>query len=144
VHLAFDNHVIEHVAAVVDGRIADQRRRAGLRIDLDFRNMAAVRKSLRRVGSELGVQVLGNFAAPLAILGLRREVEQADAPVGAGYGERAAVVDDVGFRGRRIRDWNQGIRGSRPIGLQPFISPGMPPQSFSALASRRASTGNRR
>jgi len=51
-HLAFDDHVIQHVAAVVNRRVGDERGRAGVRIDLDFRDMATVRKGLRRVGGE--------------------------------------------------------------------------------------------
>jgi hypothetical protein len=71
-NLALDDHVIEHVAAVVDRRIADELRGAGFGIDLDFRDMTAVRKGLGRICREPGIEVLGDFAALPAIPGACR------------------------------------------------------------------------
>src|SRR5258708_39575681 len=95
VHLALDDHVIEPVAAIVARRIADQRGRAGFGIDLDFSDMTAIWKGLRRIGGEPGVEVLDDFAALPALLGACRKIEQADAPVGAGDDKCALLIHDV-------------------------------------------------
>ena len=71
--LAFHDHVVEHVAAIVDRRIGDDRDVAGLRIDLDLGDVAAVGKGLRCIGRRLGVEVLGDLAALLHLGGARRE-----------------------------------------------------------------------
>ncbi len=75
VGLAFDDHAVEHVAAVIDRRIGDELELAGGRIDLDLGNVATVREGQRRLGCDLGVEVLRNLAALLHLLGARGEIK---------------------------------------------------------------------
>ena len=63
--LAFDQSVVEHVAGIVDRAIGDKFGVAGVGIDLDLGDMAAVRKRLRRVDGDLGVEVFRDLAALL-------------------------------------------------------------------------------
>ena len=51
--LAFDQRVIEHIAGIVDRAIGDELGMAGVGIDLDLGDMAAIRKGLRRVDATL-------------------------------------------------------------------------------------------
>ena len=54
--LALDERVIEHDAGIVHRRIGDDLDHAGVRIDLDLGDVAAVREGLRRVDRRLGVE----------------------------------------------------------------------------------------
>ena len=99
VELALDDRVIEDVAAVVDRGVARDRHLAGVAVDLDLGDMAAVGEGLRRLGGGLGVEVFRDLAALLHLLGARRQLEQRDPPVGADHLEAAVLVGDVGFGG---------------------------------------------
>ena len=91
--LARDQRVIEHDAGIVHRRIGDDRHDAGIRIDLDLGDVAAVREGLRRLGRRLGVERVA------VLLRMRRDLEQRDAPVGADDGEVSALVDHVRLGG---------------------------------------------
>jgi hypothetical protein len=53
----------------------------------------------RRLGDHLGVEVFGDLALLLHLLGARRDVEQRHAAVGADHVEGAVLVFDVAFAG---------------------------------------------
>ena len=91
VQLAFDNHAIEGVAAIVDRGIGDDGQMAGVRIDLDLGGMDAVRKCQRRLGGGLGVEIFGNLAALFHLGGRARDFEQSDAAVGADHFEMTVL-----------------------------------------------------
>src|SRR5690606_32269658 len=88
--LADDDHGIDHPAHVVAGRVRDDVRDAGLGIDLDLADMAAVRPGRpAHRGRRIDVDRLARLA--------RGELEQADAAIGADDGEaRVAVLDVAG------------------------------------------------
>ena len=89
VHLALDDHRVEHVAAVVDRRVGDEIDVAGVGIDLDLGDVAAVGKRQRRVGLVLGVEAFAH------LLGAARRLEQRNVAVGADHFEAAVAVLDV-------------------------------------------------
>jgi hypothetical protein len=82
-HLVLNQRVIEHVAAIVDCGIGDNIGGASLRVDLDFGNVTAVRKSLRRIAIYLCVQIFCDPAALFHCGGALGESEQRDAPLHA-------------------------------------------------------------
>ena len=96
--LAFDDHVIEHIAAIVDRRVGDDLDAAGVGIDLDFGNVAAVGESLRRFGVLTLVSRLSGISPRCFISAARAgEFEQRNAAIGADHLEAAVPIVDVGF-----------------------------------------------
>ena len=87
-HLSGDDGVVDMLAVIVEGRIADQAHGPRLRVDLDLRQMGAVRE-----GHPLPRPVVIGVERALI-----RKIEQADRPVGAGDAERAGLVFDIRFR----------------------------------------------
>ena len=96
--LPFHDHVVEHVAAIVDRRIGD-----------DVAPRSPDRSRPRRYGSRSG-RWAGYRSWPwcrgsrgcrrgASSRGAGRELEQRDAPVGADHAERARLVGDVAFGG---------------------------------------------
>ena len=104
--LTFHDHGVEDVPAIVNRRVVGDRDTAGLRIDFDLRDMAAVGIGRGCVGFRLGVEAFGNFAARFHLGGAGGEIEQRKAPVGAHHGELARLVGNVVLRGlqQRCRD----------------------------------------
>ena len=99
--LAMDDQRIDGAADIVDRGVVHELDGAGLRIDLDLADMAAIGKArlgdgLVAFGRERAAQIVRQIAA----LGRRaRDVEQADRTVGAFHREAAGLELDVG-RGR--------------------------------------------
>jgi hypothetical protein len=90
--LADDDHRIDDAPDVVDRPVAVEMHGAGLRVDLDFADVAAVGPA-RRVDGALRAELD-------ALVGLPRgELEQIDVPVGARDAEDAVAVLDVARRG---------------------------------------------
>ena len=73
---------------------------AGIRIDLDFGDMAAIREGLRRIGLDLGVEAFRSIS-PLFFISLARsgKLEQRDLAVGADHFECAGAIADVALGG---------------------------------------------
>ena len=69
--------------------------------------MTSVGKSERRLRGGFGIEVLGNFASLLHLLGAFGEIEKRGAAIGPDHGEASAAIFNVGFggfqRGRRNR-----------------------------------------
>jgi hypothetical protein len=89
--LTFGKRVVEDHTRIIDRRIGDDLGDAGVRIDLDLGNMAAVRERLRRVDGGLGVERVAGR------LGALRDREQRDAPVGADDLEMTFTIGHIGI-----------------------------------------------
>ena len=94
------NDRVEHVAAIIDRGIGHEVESAGVGIDLDLGDMAAVRKSQRRLGLVLGVEIFADS------LGASRCLEQRNLAVGADHFEIAVAILNVGLGGFQQRDAN--------------------------------------
>src|SRR5437868_2870934 len=90
-HLALDDLVVDDGAGVVAGDVGDDARLASLRLDLDLRDVAAVRKGGAdfRALLEIQVQLAGEFPG---------ELGNADLAVGALDAVATGVELDVGLR----------------------------------------------
>ena len=98
--LAFDDHRVDDGAEVADAGVAHDPRHAGVRIDLDFRDMAAIGEGRRRVlGGVIDVERIGHALRHLALAQPLRQFHDADRAVGAGDGEAAVAEFDVAFGG---------------------------------------------
>src|SRR5581483_1980370 len=86
-HLALDQHRLQHPAAIVDRGIGGEHGAAGLGVDLDLGDVAAVGEGGGGVDALLAVEACGGG-----------DLEQADAAVGADDLENAAAIGDVGLR----------------------------------------------
>ena len=91
-HLAFDDHVIQHVAAIVDGRVAREVDLAGVAVDLDLDDMCAVGK-----GHVLALPGMERVERRTSVSAERGDLEQADAAVGPRDYEASLLEADVGF-----------------------------------------------
>src|SRR6185437_1651062 len=91
--LAVDEHGIERHAAIIDGSISGYSGNAGLRVDLDFADMAAIGKGLRHVDLRLGVERIARLG------GGRGGIEQRDRTIRAGDAIDAGAVFEVDLRG---------------------------------------------
>ena len=77
VQLALDDHVVEHVAAIVDRRVGDDRPCAPVSGSISTSAMCTpFGKGQRRLGRGLGVEVFGDLAALLHLGGARGDLEQ--------------------------------------------------------------------
>ena len=98
--LACDQHRIDDGAEIVDAGIAHDLHHAGVRIDLDFGDMAAIGKSRGRIfGRMIDIERGGHAVGHLAFAQALGELHDADRAVGAGDGETATFEFDVGFGG---------------------------------------------
>ena len=73
--LALDDHVVEHIAAIVDRGVGDDVHVAGGRIDLDLGDVDAVGEGQRRFGRGLGVKILRDGALLLQLRRARGKFE---------------------------------------------------------------------
>ena len=103
--LARDQHRIDDRAEVVDHEVAHDLDHAGVAVDLDLGDVAAVGKGERRVVRDVAdVERLRHVGRQLqAAAQLVGEFEDADAAVGAGDDEAAAGKLDVDGRRPRAR-----------------------------------------
>ena len=139
--LARDQRVIEHDAGIVHRRIGDDLDHAGIRIDLDLGDVAAVREGLRRVDRRLGVErVAGRPCARAATSNseTRRSVPTtskcplAIGDVGLGRfqhagGDRLRLLQhQVDGAIERAADRHGGARADRRIALQVEIGVAVP------------------
>ena len=101
VHLAFDDHRVDHLAEVVHRGKAIDAHRAGVAVDLDLADVGAggegevgrvVERVLVQAGLELVVRVVVRH------IGGKRHLAEHLLAVGARHLEFAAVVLDVGLR----------------------------------------------
>ena len=101
VNLALAEQPVHDLADVIDGRVADQRHHAGLRIDFDFADMAAVRV-VRRLRRECA----GGFETELELrrqhhrtMQGHRDRGERQRAIGADDAEAAVLEFDVAGRG---------------------------------------------
>src|SRR6185312_9998381 len=99
--LAFDGQRIHDGAEIVDHRIFDDLDDAGLGIELDLGDMAAIREGRgRRLGDEIHIErggnALGQIDAGANAVG---QIENTDRAVRADDGEAALAEFDIGGRG---------------------------------------------
>ena len=118
--LAVDQQRIDYRAEIVDERITDDLDHTGLGVDLDFRDMAAVReRGGRPVGNELHIEALRQFRRQLqAGADLFGQFHDADRAIGAGDHKPAGAEFDV--RDRRL----QHMCGDLLAGLDDLVAGG--------------------
>src|ERR1700733_6483641 len=100
-HLAFDDHRVNHRAEIVDAGIFDEIDTAGVRIDLDFGDVAAVweRPRARSVADMDDVERLRRFGRQIdPAVYLAGQLHDRDRAVGADDGELAALERNIGRR----------------------------------------------
>ena len=99
--LTFDQQQVHQRAEIIDHDVAHHRGDAGLRIDLDFGDVAAIRVGGRRLLEDVvDVERLRNVGRQVEPRGKPAgEVHDTDAAIRAGHGEAAIREFDVECRG---------------------------------------------
>ena len=95
VDLARDDGVIQHVAAIADRRIGNDRHRAGRRIDFDLGDVAAVRERRRCLDGCLGVEALGDHRVACQFSSTLGHFEQRHLARRSAHAEPAVAVIDI-------------------------------------------------
>ena len=91
-YLTLDHALAEDGAAIIDRGVGDDIEVAGVGIDLDLGDVAAVRKRQRRVKLADAVELVAHLARAFGGL------EQSDLAVGADHLEAAIAIGDVALR----------------------------------------------
>ncbi len=97
VHLAFNDHRIDHCSHIIDGRDLDDLHLTGVRIDFYFADLGSRR--ICEVGgivkSRFFESRLETFRIIVRDIGRKRDFAHRHAPVRARHRERSAVVFDI-------------------------------------------------